>query len=235
MQNNKLVKPVIKMVGSKYKMLPWLLKHFNLKNQNTTFLEPFGGSGIVSVNIKNLYPNIKVYLNDFDNIFPLTREYIKDNNSRFNGYGTITKLAVKQYETKIKNGLWDKVEKYNSLLSKINIDSNDYLPFCLKTLENIKNYLKIFIYFDPPYYDEKSKYSKFYKNSLNLDKFIADIKNINENYDVNIAISFRDCLKIREEFSNKNWNIYEYEKINYHMSKFGKCPIVKELLITNYK
>ena len=81
---------------------------FNLENINnkiTTFLEPFGGSGIVSVNIKNLYPNINVYLNDFDNIFPLTREYIKDNNSRFNGYGTITESAIKQYETKIKNGL----------------------------------------------------------------------------------------------------------------------------------
>ena len=238
MQNNKLIKPVIKMVGSKYKMLPWLLKHFNLDNQNnkiTTFLDPFGGSGIVSVNIKNLYSNIKVYLNDFDNIFPLTKKYIKDNNSRFNGYGTITKLAIKQYETKIKNGLWDKVEKYNSLLSKINIKSNDYLPFCLKTFKYINNHSKIFIYFDPPYYDEKSKYSKFYKNSLNLNKFIDDIKNINENYDVNIAISFRDCAEIRKEFSNKNWNIYEYEKINYHISKFGKCPIVKELLITNYK
>lgn len=234
----QLIRPVIRIVGSKYKMLPWLLEHFNLENINnkiTTFLEPFGGSGIVSVNIKHLYSNIKVYLNDFDNIFPLTKEYIKDNNSRFNGYGTITKLAIKQYKTKIKNGLWDKVEKYNDVLSKIQIDSNDYLSFCLKILETIKNYKEVFIYFDPPYYNEKSKYSKFYKNSLNLNKFINDIKNINENYDVNIAISFRDCYEIREAFATKHWNIYEYEKINYHMSKFGKCPIVKELLITNYK
>ena len=238
MENIKLIKPVIKMVGSKYKMLPWLLKHFNLDNQNkkiTTFIEPFGGSGIVSVNIMNLYPNINVYLNDFDNIFPLTRKYIKDNNCRFNGYGTITKSAIKQYETKIKNKLWDKVKKYNDVLSKIQIDSNDYLPFCLKTIKNINNYSKIFIYFDPPYYDEKLKYSKFYKNSLNLNKFIDDIKNINENYDVNIAISFRDCYQIREAFATKDWNIYEYEKVNYHMSRLGKCPIVKELLITNYK
>ena len=167
MENIKLIKPVIKMVGSKYKMFPWFLKHFNLHNQNTkitTFIEPFGGSSILSVNIKHLYPNIKVYLNDFDSIFPLTREYIKDNNSRFNGYGSITELAIKHKETKIKNGLWDKVKKYNDVLSKIQIDSNDYLSFCLKILKTIKNCEKVFIYFDPPYYNEKSKYSKFYKN-----------------------------------------------------------------------
>ena len=237
-QTKQLIRPVIRIVGSKYKMLPWLLEHFNLENINnkiTTFLEPFSGSGIVSVNIKHLYPNIKVYFNDFDNIFPLTREYIKDNNSRFNGYGSITKSAIKQYETKIKNGLWDKVKKYNNLLSKINIESDDYLSFCLKTLKHINNNSEIFICFDPPYYNEKSKYSKFYKNSLNLNKFINDIKNINENFGINIAISFRDCIEIREAFAKKDWNIYEYVKVNYHMSKFGKCPIVKELLITNYK
>lgn len=197
-------------------MLHWLLEHFNLENINNkirTFLEPFGGSGIVSVNIKHLYPDIKVYLNDFDNIFPLTKEYIKDNNSRFNGYGSITELAIKQYETKIKNGLWGKVKKYNDVLSKIQIVSNDYSSFCLQILETIKNCEKVFIYFAPPYYDEKSKYSKFYKNSLNLNKFINDIKNINENYDVNIAISFRDCYEIREAFATKHWNIYEYERI----------------------
>ena len=96
------------------------------------------------------------------------------------------------------------IKKYNDVLSKIQIDSNDYLSFCLKTLETIKNCGKIFIYFDPPYYNEKSKYSKFYKNSLNLNKFISDIKNIDENYDVNIAISFRDCYEIREAFATKH-------------------------------
>lgn len=51
----QLINPVIKIVGSKYKMLPWLLEHFNLENINnkiTTFLEPFGGSGIIFLTLK---------------------------------------------------------------------------------------------------------------------------------------------------------------------------------------
>ena len=42
----QLIRPIIRIVGSKYKMLPWLLEHFNLENINnkiTIFLEPFGG------------------------------------------------------------------------------------------------------------------------------------------------------------------------------------------------
>lgn len=130
-------------------MLPWLLEHFNLENINnkiTTFLEPFGGSGIVSVNIKHLYPDIKVYLNDFDNIFPLTKEYIKDNNSRFNGYGSITKSAIKQYETKIKNGLWDKVKNIMMFYQKFKLIQMIIYPFVskfLKPLKIVKKYLYI--------------------------------------------------------------------------------------------
>ena len=48
----KKVRPVLKLVGSKYKMLDFLFENFNF-NGAKEFFDIFGGTGIVEVNVKN--------------------------------------------------------------------------------------------------------------------------------------------------------------------------------------
>lgn len=64
------VRPVIRYVGSKYRKIQELLDIFDL-DENSTFIDLFAGSGIVSVNVKNLV-GCKVVTNDYDHIFPLS-------------------------------------------------------------------------------------------------------------------------------------------------------------------
>lgn len=219
----KKIKPVIRLMGSKYRLFNQLYNHFNFENISN-FYDVFGGTGIVGVNVKHFKPDLNVYINDFDNILPLTKEYVSDNNKRFNGYGSYSQAAIEQFNKKIKNGLWEKLEIYNSILSKCFITHDDYQNLHLKKYYDKKS----FFYFDPPYFSN----FKAYKNQIDVNDFFRFITYFNLKNDCKIAISFKDSNEVRSLFNE--WNIYELKHTNTNVSKKSKDKSAKEILITNF-
>ncbi|VEU75758.1 Site-specific DNA methylase [Mycoplasmopsis maculosa] len=222
MKYNK-IKPVIRLIGSKYRLFNQLYNYFDLSNINE-FYDIFGGTGIVGINVKNINNDLKVYINDYDKIFPLTKEYVEDNNKRFNGYGAYSKASIKQYKTKIKNGLWDKLNTYNKILKKCIITHKDY-----KELLSNKNYNQnTFLYLDPPYFSN----FKAYKHQINLEDFFNFIKEFSLKNKCKIAISFKN----NNEFINylPDWKIHYLKHTNTNVSIKEKDKNANEILITNY-
>ncbi|VEU75300.1 Site-specific DNA methylase [Mycoplasmopsis maculosa] len=220
----KKIKPVIRLIGSKYRLFNQLYIHFNLSNI-TKFYDVFGGTGIVGINIKNINPNIDVYINDYDNILPLTKKFVEDNNKRFNGFGGYSQAAIQQYNKKVLNGLWTKLKIYNNVLKNINISHLDY-----KELLNSHSFNNNdLIYLDPPYFSN----FKAYKHKINLDDFFKFILFFNSKNNCKIAISFKYNEKILNLF--KNWNIYYLNHTNTNISTIKKDKNANEILITNFK
>ena len=211
------VKPILRLLGSKYNKRKIIMDIFNFFNTNN-FYEIFGGTGIISVKIKANFHNKNVYLNDFDNLFPLTKSKIIKNQTSYAGLGKYaTTSAKKLFDKRLNNNFWEKVKIYNSWLAKINITHNNY------------KYLKInknsFVYVDPPYVGRE----KVYTNSLNhneLYEYLEKIKSTNI-----ILISYNDCQIIRNMY--KNWFIYEI-KYKYKGACAAKKQFtINELLICN--
>lgn len=99
----KKVRPVLKLVGSKYKMLDFLFENFNF-NGVKNFFDIFGGTGIVGVNVKNNYPNIIVTINDYDNKLTKLNYFFEALNLRI------------IYKDKISIHTNNKAKKYREIL-----------------------------------------------------------------------------------------------------------------------
>jgi DNA adenine methylase len=98
------VKPVLRFTGSKYRQLENLFNIFDLKGKGT-FVDLFGGSGIVGVNVKHNFPNMNVIINDYDNILPIKTSYALKNMLTFAGNGkNHTKAALKYFNKRVENG-----------------------------------------------------------------------------------------------------------------------------------
>lgn len=223
----KKIRPIIRMIGTKYRLFNQIYKLFNFNNINN-FYDVFGGSFIVGVNVKNLNENINVYLNDYDQILPFDKEFVIKNNQSFNGYGTITKAAIKQFETKVKNGFWNKFEIYKSITEKCFWTHSHYKELIQKNYSD-----QDFLYFDPPYF----KNFKAYKHQLDPKEVLVDIIEFStKNPNTKIAISFIDFESIKDMFSNSKWKIHRLRHKNTNTTNFYKtAKIAKEILITNYE
>lgn len=217
------IKPVLRLPGSKYKLVNEIEKCF-LKADKKNFLELFGGTGILSVNIKNKYKNlVHVILNDYDNIFPLTKDKVRKNLTSYAGLGKYeTKKGVEYFERRVKNGLWDKVKFYQDVIDSIQVLHWDY-TLCSNFVE-LQEY---FIYIDPPFYGNE----KLYKNTVNhaeLNLFIEyELKK------TTWLLSINDCAYIRELY--KDYYIKEIPFIYCSMGNSKVHKNKKELLISNKK
>lgn len=126
------VKPIIRMYGTKYKLLKYIFK--NIHNDFDYFFDVFGGSGIVGVNVANHYKR-KVVINDYDCLLNNLDIYkVINNQISFNGRkGTITKSAIEQFKTKIRNGFWNNYLLFKEILEKYclitNMEANDFLDY----------------------------------------------------------------------------------------------------------
>lgn len=213
-----MIKPVLRLAGSKYKKYETIKKYFLRSNKNK-FYELFGGTGIISVNIKNEFTNINVWLNDYDNLFPLTKEKVENNLTTYEGLGKYkTKLAIEYFERRIKNGLWDKVNKYNELINKINLTHLDF--------KNVNIPDNSFVYIDPPYF----KRDKLYKNNINHLELFEYIKSLPK--DVKWLLSYDDNEYIRDLY--KEYNIVVDNFKYCAMKTKNKHNIKNELWISNF-
>lgn len=214
----KTIKPVLRLAGSKYKQRNKIINLFNQSNKEN-FVEVFGGTGIISVNLKANFPNVNVILNDFDNLFPLTKEKVELNLTTFEGLGKYkTKLAVEYYERRIKNGLWDKVNIYNNLISKINLIHCDY-----KQIEIPEN---SFVYLDPPYF----KRDKLYKNNINHLELFKYIKSLPKS--VIWLLSYDDNDFIKKLYQDYYILVDDFKYCA--MKTKQKHNLKKELWISNF-
>lgn len=213
------IKPVLRLAGSKYRKIEIIEKYFiNSKCKN--FYEIFGGTGIVSVNLKNKYKDINFFLNDFDDLFPLTKDKVEKNLTSYEGLGKyFTKSLIEYYKKRIKNGLWNKVEIYNNILKSIIISKEDYKNIKINTDNN-------FIYLDPPYF----KNEKLYKNHINTKEFYDWVIKLSKNN--KILISYNNDEYIKELY--KEFNIIE-DEFNYCGMGIKTRKNISELWITNIK
>lgn len=110
--NMNKVKPIIRMCGTKYKLLPHIFKYIN--DDFDCFYDVFGGSGIVGVNVAEHFKK-KVIINDYDKLLNNLDIYkVINNQISFNGRkNTITQSAIIQFQTKIRNGFWNKYLIFN--------------------------------------------------------------------------------------------------------------------------
>ncbi|BDX52602.1 DNA adenine methylase [Metamycoplasma equirhinis] len=204
LDNWEKVKPVFKLVGSKFKLLEWLFVKFNLQNYNV-FIDLFGGTGIVGINVKNLFPEKKVIINDYDKILkPFNFEKAILSQCKFNGIGTITELGLNQFATKIQNGYFGNIQTYKRNLEKceiINCEATNFLE------SFVSKYEKTLIYMDIPYWDEKEKNSNLYINKLNINKFLKTIiKFMKLNKNVTLALSINNNKDVLTKLSS--WTKY---------------------------
>ena len=196
--NIKKIKPVLRLAGSKYKKVNFMCNLFNA-SKKVAFFEVFGGTGIISVNIKHNFPNKVVFLNDYDNLFPLSKSTVKKNLCSYEGNEKYqTELAIKYFNTRVKNGLWDKVKIYNEILDGIVLSHENYLD--LKIPKNS------FVYFDPPYWGRDN----LYKNNINHIELFDFVQKLDDS--ITWVISYSNDPYILNMYKNYfiMHDIYEY-------------------------
>lgn len=188
MKKNYLQRPVLRWPGSKFKKLQIIFEIMNLKN-GEKFLDAFAGSGIVGVNAKKLF-NVNLTINDYDNIFPLTKEFVRKNMESFGGFGrNPTKSAKEYFKRRIANGYWEKFKDYNELLRKSKIIHSDFRKI------NFNKYDKIFI--DPPYHEIKNLYKNHFKTHDHI-----ELRNKIVESAAMVLITYNDTPFIRELYKN---------------------------------
>jgi DNA adenine methylase len=175
---------------------------FDLK-QNSTFIDLFAGSGIVSVNVRNT-AGCNVILNDYDNIFPLTLEYVEKNLTSYMGLGkNKTRLALDYYQTRLRNGLVAKVTQYNQILKSCTILHKNYSQVQIPP--------NSVVYVDPPYYGIKG----LYQHTLDHQLLHDYLKGLDSS--IKVVISYNDCEFIRNLY--RGWYT---SKVDYQYS-CGTC------------
>lgn len=154
-------------------------------NEDNIFVDIFGGSGLISKNIKEIYPNSKVYYNDFDD-FKKRVDNIKETNK-------ILKLindffVSKGYKKNEKVSNSDKIE----LLEILENIKNDCSFFDLKTIANSI----LFSGVDIKEFESIKKHAFYFRNRKKL--YNEDIKD----YFNGIEITKLDYLENIEKWKN---------------------------------
>lgn len=192
------IKPVLRLAGSKYKKVDFICNLFT-SSKKDSFFEMFGGTGIVSVNIKHNFPNKLVYLNDYDSLFPLTKDKVELNLTTYEGLGKYRTNLTKQYfESRFRNGLWEKVKIYNQILDTIVLFHKNYLD--LKIPKNS------FVYFDPPYW----KRDNLYKNNVNHLELFNFVQKLDDSITWVISYSADSYVLNMYKYCYITNDIYEY-------------------------
>lgn len=221
------IKPVLRYPGSKYKKIDFIINALNI-NKDDDFLDMFGGSGIVGVNV-NYLTRANTTINDFDFVLPITEGIALKNMLSFQGLGkNFTKSAFEYFRKRVENGYWNKLQIYNEELKKCKITHLDFKHI------NLNDFNKIYV--DPPYY----KIERLYKGNFDITQHLKLQKYLNkrkENGDKNlkILISYNDTPFIRKLY--KNWFIttldYSYRTGKPNANKTKKKT--KELIISNFE
>lgn len=164
-----------------------LLRKFNLFLQSyrdyfdkeTIFLDCFGGSGLLSNNIKALFPNNKVIYNDYDNftkrleLIPITNK-IKEEFLELNITNDNSLLSQSQIK-----GVKNILDKYKDCeLDFITIST--WVMFAM-------NYAK----------NRKELYENIKYNNITFNKYCCD------NYLSGIYIVSKDAIKLLKEYQHK--------------------------------
>lgn len=221
------VSPVLRYPGSKFKKLDKIIEILDIK-ETDTFLDMFGGSGIVGVNVKSL-TNATVYINDYDNVLPVKESTALKNMLSFEGMGNnFTKSAFEYFCKRVNNGYWEKLKKYNEVLDTCNLVHQDWCGNYINW-----EYEPNKVYVDPPYDDIDGLYKKSFSriDHQTVNAFLEEV--IHDFPDVHILVSYNDTPFIRELY--KDWYVKQetFQYSSGSMSKEGKKKKVEELFLSN--
>lgn len=205
-------RPPLPFRGNKTKWIKDLIKYFvknHNKFENYTFIDVFGGSGIISQAIAKLYPNNKVIYNDFDNY---TKLLTKSNIDRLNELRTKIYDIAQNYEQKINDNDCNKI-RYLIKRYYPNFESNNKLKniFASWLMFNGADFK-----FNSPFYNTlpKNNYSYVDINDYLPDNVIIEhleYKDLINKYKpiLNKSLLILDppYLGTSKEFYNKEWNL----------------------------
>ena len=223
----KPVNPIWRLGGSKFKLLKKWLPEWNL-NSGNKFIDLFGGSLIVGVNVKHL-TGATVFINDYDNIKNKTLKDVIVNQTTYGGLGkNFTTSAIKQFNTKLLNGFLNTYKLFKKTLSLCHVWKYTW-PKDFKKIDLLMEKLteKDLVYIDPPYIN---KYVGYPTLSLDDHKKIANWCN-KWSKKTRIMISYNgDSKEILNMY--KDWNIVFFNKTNWFCK--SKKSKTKEIIIKNY-
>lgn len=176
--------------GNKQKWIKYLyeyLKNNRLKlNKNTIIVDVFGGTGILSILFKKLYPNNVVIYNDYDNFLNVLKNDIaKINNLKGKLYNYIN--------NELHIGKSEKIPKeYNAhifnMIKHSGLNLNN--PKVKNIISNMLNFNGRPIVFNT----SNQFYNKTIKNDYLTDDYLNEFKNI--------KVIHQDYKKIIETFEN---------------------------------
>ena len=213
-----MIKPILRFPGSKFRKVKKFIELLDIQDTDN-FLDMFGGSAIVGVNVKEL-TGANVTINDFDKTFPLSPEKAIINMCSFQGLGkNFTPSAEQYFNTRVRNDYWGKFDTYNTILDKCVITNLDFMDIDVNKPNKI--------YVDPPYDDIKN----LYKGDFTKLQHKELCEKLSESK-ADILISYNDTPYIRELY--KDWNITTMY-FAYTSGRGSKKKKTDELIITNYK
>lgn len=153
-------RPPLPFRGNKKRWLDYLIKYFirnHDKFKDYTFIDVFGGSGIISQAIAKLYPNNKVIYNDYDNYTSLLKP------------SSINKL------NELRRKIYEIANKYEHAMPINNDDSLKIKRLIIKYYPNyennekIKNILSSWLIYDANGFTLQRKYyNMVIKNDLEV-------------------------------------------------------------------
>ena len=132
MVQNLNVKPFLKWVGGKRKLIPQLEVKFPayIKNNEFTYVEPFLGGGAMFFYLISKYSIKKAYLNDLNDKLIDCYQNIRDHGD--NLVGQLKKLEKDYYSSKDKKLFYlERREEYNN--SNLSVNKSALLIFLNKT------------------------------------------------------------------------------------------------------
>ena len=189
-----ITKPPLPFIGNKGKWIKLLYEYFKdnkvLKlNKNVIIVELFGGTGLLSILFKQLYPDNVVIYNDYDHYVDIVKDIDKIDALRMKLYNYVNNECNYYKAQKITNT--NHINHIMNLVKHSGLDLNN---------PKILNPVSSWLMFNGRLFNLKAKelYHKIPENSYiqKAEKYMEELKGI--------KIIHRDYKQVIDEFKNKN-------------------------------
>src|SRR3989344_1471940 len=193
--------------------------------------EPMVGGGSVFLSLKQLFPNQKFWVNDFNkdfNDFEKAVRFFILNRITFSGTADSGGFSKQAFAKRFTDSSIERIKEIKPLLKNTKITNDDYEEILHAPGEDV------FIFLDPPYLS-KTKSRLYGKNgelhtSFDHERFAQNMRKCKHKW----LITYDNSPEVIKLFSFAN--IYEWE-LQYGMNNYKQksAAIGKELFISNYE
>ena len=189
-----ITKPPLPFIGNKGKWIKLLYEYFKdnkvLKlNKNVIIVELFGGTGLLSILFKQLYPDNVVIYNDYDHYVDIVKDIDKIDALRIKIYNYVNNECKYPYNYKITNT--NHINHIMNLIKHSGLDLNN---------PKILNIISSWLMFNGRIikFEAKELYNRIPINNYiqKAEKYMEELKGI--------KIIHKDYKQVIDEFKNKN-------------------------------